>query len=130
MLNKEKYTKEILEIACNGSALAVTNNKPASCKEIPCADCLFRLDKNCEKSFTAWANSEYVKPPVDWSKVPVDTPILVTANLDTDIWHKRYFAKYEHNEVHVWNGGATSWSARGNNCVTAWNFAKLAESED
>ena len=126
MLNKEKYTKEILEIACNGSPLAVTNNKPVSCKAIHCADCLFGADKDCAKSFTAWANSEYVEPPVDWSKVPVDTPILV-GDCEEGKWTRRYFARYEHDMVYAWSNGATSWST---SATCPWDYAKLAESED
>lgn len=70
-----------------------------------------------------WANSEYVEPPVDWSKVAVDTPILVrdSANLE---WVKRYFAKYENGSVYAWSNGATSWSGDG---CTPWKLAKLPE---
>lgn len=31
MKNKEKYAKEILEIACNGDSIAVKNNKLTCC---------------------------------------------------------------------------------------------------
>ena len=56
----------------------------------------------------------------------VDTPILVR-NDEIDNWKKRYFAKYEHSEVFVWVGGRTSWNETN---MLAWNYAKLAESED
>lgn len=64
---------------------------------------------------------------LDWSKVPVDTPILVRDN-DANVWKKRYFAKYEDGKVHTWRGGKTSWS---NNKATTfeWNQAKLPEEE-
>lgn len=40
-----------------------------------------------------WLNSEYVEPEVDWSKVPIDTPILVRVSEDEE-WDKRYFAGF------------------------------------
>ena len=126
MLNKEKYAEEILEIACNGSALVVADNKPASCNEIPCDNCSFKLSKDCTKSFKEWANSEYIEPPVDWSKVPVDTPILVKDTEDDD-WMNRYFAEYKNGTVYAWCSGATSWTE---NSKWDWKYAKLAESEE
>lgn len=62
---------------------------------------------------------------VDWSKVEVDTPVLVSS--DGIIWHRRYFAKAGYGDVYVWNNGATSWSSKDNKDVTAWAYIKLAE---
>ena len=73
-----------------------------------------------------WLSEEYKEPEVDWSKVEVDTPILVR-NREIDDWEKRHFAKYEHSEVSTWVGGRTSWNETN---MIAWNFAKLAESEE
>ena len=64
---------------------------------------------------------------LDWSKVPVDTPILVRDN-DANVWKKRYFAKYEDGKVHTWRGGKTSWSNNGATTIE-WNQAKLPEEE-
>lgn len=127
MTNREKFAEQILDIACSGNSLAVnkTTLEPIACYELECEDCLFNThsyvyygDKT-EK----WANSEYVEPPIDWSKVAVDTPILVRDNIFSK-WVKRYFAKYENGRVYVWNNGSTSWS--GNRC-TPWKLAKLPE---
>ena len=63
---------------------------------------------------------------VDWSKVAVDTPVLVR-DVKGQEWHKRYFAFFEDGKVYVWIGGATSWSADGNKDVLKWEYAKLAE---
>lgn len=71
-----------------------------------------------------WANSEYVEPPIDWTKVAVDTPILVSDSNDHR-WLKRYFAKYENGSVFAWNGGRTSWSSEGH--ATVCELAKLPE---
>ena len=127
MLNREKYAKEILDIACKGDKIAVHNGKITSCYDLLCKDCDFGYS-DCNGKTLKWANSEYIEPPVDWSKVAVDTPILVRYRED-GIWRKRYFAKYENGKVYTWLGGATHWSVDSNN-VTDWKFAKLAESEE
>lgn len=62
---------------------------------------------------------------VDWSKVKVDTPVLVSVNGVK--WYKRYFAKADCYDVYVWNKGATSWSIENVNDTEAWNYIKLAE---
>ena len=73
---------------------------------------------------------EYKEPKVDWSKVEVDTAILVTHYEDEE-WHKRYFAKYENGVVYAWNSGCTSWTThRMTACMTPWRYAKLAEDEE
>lgn len=62
---------------------------------------------------------------VDWSKVKVDTPILVS--LDDKLWLCRYFAGFKNGIVYTWSSGATSWSVRRREHKDAWGFAKLAE---
>lgn len=62
---------------------------------------------------------------VDWSKVPVDTPILVSN--DNKEWIKRYFARYEDGNVYGWLNGKTSWTAVCEFSVGHWNYVKLAE---
>lgn len=62
---------------------------------------------------------------VDWSKVAVDTPILVSN--DNKEWIKRYFARYEDGNVYGWLNGKTSWTATGELSIGHWNYAKLAE---
>ena len=132
MLNREKYGNEIIELAVNTGKLVLKNGEPALCKEIKCEDCDFYKSDSCEGSaydFREWLNSEYVEPPVDWSKVAVDTPILVR-NSEKNAWKKRYFAKYENGIVYAWGGGTTSWSAYGSDNIIDWEMAKLAERED
>lgn len=63
---------------------------------------------------------------VDWSKVAVDTPILVKDDYD-DKWEKAYFALYENEMVYAWNNGRTSFSARSKDDTFIWDNAKLAE---
>lgn len=124
MLNREKFAKEILDIVCDGEDVAVVDGKPRSCAVTPCDTCV--LHGSCTKRFKHWANSEYVEPSVDWSKVPVDTPILVKDS-DDNCFIRRYFAKFENGAVYAWDDGRTSWSAGAR--MTYWECAKLAESE-
>lgn len=63
---------------------------------------------------------------VDWSKVKVDTPVIVW-NRPENGYFKRHFAKYEKERIYVWGSGATSWSDDGCNGFYAWENAKLAE---
>lgn len=63
---------------------------------------------------------------VDWSKVPVDTPVLVRSCKESE-WRKRYFAFYKAGKVHTWDGGATSWSKERIENTSWWNYVKLAE---
>ena len=60
---------------------------------------------------------------VDWSKVKIDTPILVRNN--GCVWTKRYFAEYKNGKVRTYFNGATSWSSDGR--MDSWANAKLAE---
>lgn len=63
---------------------------------------------------------------VDWSKVAVDTPVLVSSNGIE--WYKRYFASFDRGNVLAWEYGATSWSVDDAECeVYRWSYAKLAE---
>lgn len=63
---------------------------------------------------------------VDWSKVPVDTPVLVRSCKESE-WKKRYFAFYKAGKVHTWDSGATSWSKERIENTSWWNYIKLAE---
>ena len=131
MTNKEKYGKEILDIACTGDHVAMrkSDNVIVGCRKLECLDCAFNTHgKDCNDAIEKWANSEYIEPPVDWSKVAVDTPIFVRDSKGS-VWRNRYFAKYENGKVYTWLGGATSWSVDSGE-VTDWKFAKLAESEE
>lgn len=129
MTNREKFAEQILDIACGGSRIAVDKAtlEPTSCYKLACGDCLFGFsDANCTGAREKWVNSEYVEPPVDWSKVAVDTPILVRDSTNLE-WTKRHFARYEDGSVYAWNGGATSWSSNG--YTVAWELAKLPNKE-
>lgn len=123
MTNREKYAKEILDIACAGKRIAVKNGVPCDCSATDCGECdLSHGDGHCSGELVEWCNSKYIEPPVDWSKVPIDTPILVR-DLENEKWTKRHFAKYEGGKVYAFRNGGTSWSGCWPVC---WEQAKLA----
>lgn len=65
MKNKEKYSKEITEIACNGDSIAIMkkSGRIVSCNETKCSLCLFH-DSDCKEKIRDWAESEYVESHV------------------------------------------------------------------
>lgn len=66
---------------------------------------------------------------VDWSKVAVDTSILVKNDYD-DKWEKAYFAKYEDEMIYAWKNGRTSFSARNKDNTFIWDRAILVDKGD
>lgn len=62
---------------------------------------------------------------VDWSKVKVDTPVLVR-DFENQDWKKRHFAFFDDELIYAWDGGATSWSVKNKDAIP-WKYAKLAE---
>ena len=86
--------------------------------------CVLRGNYDCDFEKLEKIISEW-KPPVDWSKVAVDTPIIVWD--DGSKKRRRYFAKYEDGIVYAWTNGCTSWTADG--AVIGWRHAELAEVE-
>lgn len=128
MKNREKFAEQIIDIALSGGSIAINmeTGKPCDCNKIECADCNLcsKLGKWSD-AIKEWAEKEYEEPPVDWSKVPVDTPILVK-NSEYMKWSHRHFAKFENGKVYTWFKGSTSWSSN-DKITTYWEFAKLAE---
>ena len=61
---------------------------------------------------------------VDWTKVPVDTKILVSD--DGKCWCRRYFAKYEGGRVYAFMDGTTSFTGSSESSLS-WKYAKLYE---
>ena len=128
MTNKEKYADKIIEIAVM-SKLALKDGKPVPCVSMKCSECgFYSTNYSCTHNACEWLDLEYVAPPVDWSKVAVDTPIFVR-NREKEAWRRRYFAKYENGIVFAWENGLTSWSAHRSN-VVGWGTAKLAGGEE
>ena len=121
MKNYEKYADEIREYKGTRFCKDFIEQhilKSGDCNNVGCA--------RCKMLQMLWLMEEYEEPEVDWSKIKIDTPILVR-NGERDKWFKRYFAKYEGGVVYTWKSGRTSWTE---DCMIEWNYAKLAESEE
>ena len=130
MLNIEYYKDELVELGIiDLDKLAVGQGQPRICdRNIRCRECFFnRFGFLCSDDALNWLFTEYKEPEVDWSKVKVDTPILVR-DYEGSEWIKRYFAKFADGKVYAWLGGVTSWTANSN--MSSWKYAKLAESEE
>lgn len=64
MTNRERYTKEILDIACTGGSIAIDKRtmQVRDCGGFPCWYCLFDSCNDCGTKLAKWAESEYVEP--------------------------------------------------------------------
>lgn len=126
MKNYEKYADKIRkyktnkdEYFCNEFIMPHILKKD-SCAGISC--------EQCHMLQMTWLLEEYEEPEepeIDWSKVEVDTPILVRQDKNGD-WLKRHFAKYENGDVYVWTDGKTSWTETDK---IKWKYAKLVEDQ-
>ena len=123
MKNYEKYADEIRKydaISFCSDFIKPNILKTEDCGGVAC-------DK-CHMLQMIWLMEDYEEPETDWSKVEVDTPILVrNDDYATTSWLRRYFAEYDDGVVYTWNCGCTSWSET---VMSPWKYAKLAESEE
>lgn len=131
MTNREKYAEQILDIATTGHSIAIDKKGNFyKCSELECEDCIFsRCEQDncyCGEKIKKWSEQEYVEPPIDWSKVPVDTKVFVRDS-DSESWYPRYFARFKNGGIFTWANGTTSFSAKGFDDVTWWRQGKLAE---
>ena len=132
MKNKEKFAKEIVEIACSGEVLAVSSGIIRKCVGLPYYKCSFYRDGiECNEMRKTWAESEYIEPKyeTDWSKVPVDTLVFIKGAVD----NRRYFSRLLPGErLAVFRNGRTSWPSYGIAKETALHksVVVLAREED
>ena len=132
MKNREKFRKEIVERAFDGTIRACEftrrNVLPkfgdgVRCYQIGCNWCRFLVD--------LWLDEEYEEPEIDWNNVPVDTLVRVREREDEE-WLLRYFKgindKQLRRRYEAWESGATSKTAKGK--YWCWNYCELVEDED
>lgn len=96
MTNKEKYAKELLNVACAGNRIAIDKRtmQIRGCANLPCMYCLFKFNgSNCDTKLAEWAESEYIEP-VKISKRD-------RAFLDYIEWYK-YIARDGDGELYVY----------------------------
>lgn len=96
MTNREKFAKEILDIACSGNSIAIIkeSGRIVSCDGTKCGICLFR-GYDCEENTREWAESEYIEKPVISKK---DMMFLDIIKEDY-----KYIARDENNRLYVYN---------------------------
>lgn len=102
------------------------------CIGVKCSDCPLselnnKTNYDCgvlellypEKAIEIVMNYE---PKVDWTKVPVDTKVLVKDYKSGD-WLKRHFAKYEDNKIYAYDDGKSSFTTTEE--PVAWTYGRL-----
>lgn len=124
MKNYEKYADEIKNY--KGESFCIDFVEPHILKSDDCRgmDC-----DACSMYQLIWLLEDYEEPKepeTDWSKVEVDTPILVRQGKN-GTWLERHFAKYENGDVYAWVDGQTSWTGTDK---IKWKYVKLAENEE
>lgn len=121
MKNREKFKDELIE-ACMKEVEGRFFDKYIR-SYYNCDEWQYLSDEAGAILTMLWLDEEYQEPEeVDWSKVDVDTQILVS--VDGQHWDYRYFAEYRDGMVCAFNDGATSWTS---NKKSEWPYAKLAE---
>lgn len=125
MVNQHRYTHQNI---LKNIPLIKKIFQPGKCTDVGCSNCLIHCVNGYNyKALIKWITSETTKPSIDWTKVDVDTPVLMSD--DNKNWFKRYFAEYGNGLVWTWTSGKTSWSDDGNHDMMCWEYAKLADEE-
>ena len=92
MTNREFYKEQILDIACNGSVIAMDKetNELCSCSIMDCDNCLFG-GNDCNTKVREWCNAEYIEP------CPFKDGELVEVSDNGVNWTLRYFSHINNN---------------------------------
>lgn len=131
MTLKEKYDSnmefvEKLKLYCK-EHICLSSDCPPKKPRCTLSECERKTTKS-KIDYDNFVKIMEYKPPVDWSKVPVDTKIYVK-NLKNELWGKRHFSHCTPDgKVHAFRYGTTSFTAEDG--ASCWNYAKLAEVED
>lgn len=106
MTNREKYMKEICDVALSGERVAVNRETlvPCKCGAVSCKKCIANTANGlCDYNLIdKWANSEYVEPR------PFKKDELVEVSDDGIDWKLRYFSHQEDGLFYCYDGGYTS----------------------
>ena len=136
MPNREHYMEQIIDICAKGERPIIDADGLTGCSSRDCSGCtnwykapvIFDAGFcKAQENFTTWLEEEY-EQTVDWSKVPVDTPILVKDERSSDEWFERHFAYYHGGKVYAWKNGRTSYTSQ-QDPPSVWQYAKLYKQE-
>lgn len=133
MTNREHYKEQIIDICAKGMRPIIIADGLAGCSNHDCSGCSSWHKPQgfsgagflckAQVNFSKWLEEGY-EPAVDWSEVPVDTPILVKDERSSDKWFERHFAYYQDGKVYAWKNGRTSYTAQ-QDPPSVWQYAKL-----
>ena len=123
MKNRDRFKNELVEACIKGTFNVFFNERIRSVYD--CEAYRNLTDDRIMLLTTLWLEEEYQEQVVDWSKVAVDTPILVS--MSGQNWKRRHFAGYRNGTVYAFKDGATSWTI---NLKTEWPYVKLAEPQE
>jgi len=115
------YTVSMNEIALAGKRIEIELVKDGGYDYAFCdpneKDCFWRVCKSWLKD---------IQEEIDWSKVPVDTKVIVSNSPHFSHSRSRYFAAYKNGRCYCYPSGATSWS-NDHPGFTPWDYIMLAE---
>lgn len=121
MNNFEYYKNKMYEYAGRDDLCTFTKNyiKSIDCYETRC--------DICQVMFAEWCVEEYKEPEIDWTKVPVNTHVLVKESKDRP-WNEKYFIAYipEIRKFVVFEGLRSKEASK----ATTWEYCKLADEVD
>ena len=119
--------KDIKKIFAEYFSINKITHEACICCDTVCRDCLF-YGIGCNRRKKKWLDQPAFDPEkdIDWSKVPVDTPVIVW---NTDEEYRRYFSGIKDGRFSVYADGRTSWSSTTGN-ICSWNHCKLYRPED
>lgn len=127
MTNREAYKDKLDGMLA--MILAVSKGKPVLCDDMCCRECDFK--GRCirrKEAVLNWLNAEYQELSADWSKVPIDTPVL--ASNDGENWYRRYYAGTDGDgNPKVYSFGQTSWSGMDEEQIFP-KFVRLTEGNE
>lgn len=121
--------KDIRTVFQKCFAIDKDTNEVKNCGKVLCANCLFYTSDDCMKAREDWLDQPAIDwdKDIDWSKVPVDTPVLVWSSENCP--YKRYFSGIKDGRFSAYADGRTSWSSTTGN-ICSWNHCKLYRPED
>lgn len=102
------------------------------CENLLCDHCLF-YGSGCGETRLKWLDQPVLDPEkdIDWSKVPVDTPVVVwnSDNCSDNCSYNRYFSGIKNGCFGAYADGRTSWSSITDQ-ICYWYHCKLYRLED
>lgn len=131
MTLKEKYDANIefvkqLQKYCSQHR-CLSSDIPFTLPKCTLSQCERKITKS-EVDYDNFLKIMEYDPPIDWSKVPVDTKICVK-NQRNDPWKRRHFSHCTPaGKVCAFRSGTTSFTNVDG--TSGWVYAKLAEVED